>query len=101
MTAIPRPAASTPQDSRIERACRFIDGFGDGVPTLRQIADHVGLSPAWLQKRFTRALGVSPKQYADQRRRERLKSLLREGDEWRVDDVHLIPQPPKPKTRRW
>ncbi len=74
-------ASATVQDSRIERACRFIDGFEEGVPTLRQIADHVGLSPAWLQKRFTRALGVSPKQYADQRRRERLKSLLREGDE--------------------
>ena len=73
-------ASATVQDSRIERACRFIDGFEEGVPTLRQIADHVGLSPAWLQKRFTRALGVSPKQYADQRRRERLKSLLREGD---------------------
>ena len=70
----------TVQDRRIERACRFIDGFGEGVPTLRQIADHVGLSPAWLQKRFTAALGVSPKQYADQRRRERLKALLREGD---------------------
>ncbi len=77
------PAASPPalQDRRIEQACRFIDGFDDGVPTLRQIADHVGLSPAWLQKRFSEALGVSPKQYADQRRRERLKSLLREGDE--------------------
>ena len=51
------------------------------MPTLRQIADHVGLSPAWLQKRFSEALGVSPRQYADQRRRERLKSLLRAGDE--------------------
>ncbi|MXY39592.1 MAG: methylated-DNA--[protein]-cysteine S-methyltransferase [Rhodospirillaceae bacterium] len=79
----PPPAASPPasQDRRIERACRFIDGFEEGVPTLREIADHVGLSPAWLQKRFSEALGVSPKQYADQRRRERLKSLLREGDE--------------------
>lgn len=77
----PATSVPAPQDRRIERACRFIDGFEEGVPTLRQIADHVGLSPAWLQKRFTGALGVSPKQYADQRRRERLKSLLREGDE--------------------
>ncbi len=77
------PAASAPalKDRRIEQACRFIDGFDEGVPTLRQIADHVGLSPAWLQKRFTETLGVSPKQYADQRRRERLKSLLRAGEE--------------------
>ena len=85
--AAPASATAAPaipgavQDARIERACRFIDGFEEGVPTLRQIADHVGLSPAWLQKRFTEALGVSPKQYADQRRRERLKALLREGDE--------------------
>ena len=84
--AAPSPVAAaladsgSVQDRRIEQACRFIDGFDEGVPTLRQIADHVGLSPAWLQKRFTGALGVSPRQYADQRRRERLKSLLREGD---------------------
>ncbi len=74
------PATGAPHDRHIERACRFIDGFDERAPTLREIADHVGLSPAYFQKRFTRALGVSPKQYADQRRRERLKSLLREGD---------------------
>ena len=74
-------APAEPHDPRIARACRFIDDFDEGVPTLREIAAHVGLSPAWLQKRFTRALGVSPKQYADRRRRERLKSLLREGDQ--------------------
>lgn len=68
-------------DELVERACRFIDGFDDGGPSLGQIADHVGLSPAYFQKRFTRALGVSPKQYADSRRRERLKALLRDGDE--------------------
>ncbi len=72
-----RPAL---HDRRIERACRFIDGFEDGVPTLRRIADHVGLSPAWLQKCFTRTLGVSPRQYAEERRRARLKVLLRAGD---------------------
>jgi len=69
------------RDKTVERACRFIDGFDDGAPSLQQIADHVGLSPAYFQKRFTRALGVSPKQYADSRRRERLKALLRDGDE--------------------
>jgi len=68
-------------DETVETACRFIDGFDDGAPSLQQIADHVGLSPAYFQKRFTRALGVSPKQYADSRRRDRLKALLREGDE--------------------
>jgi len=68
-------------DETVERACRFIDGFDEGTPSLQQIAAHVGLSPAYFQKRFTRALGVSPKQYADSRRRDRLKALLRDGDE--------------------
>jgi hypothetical protein len=27
--------------------------------------------------------------------------LRREGDEWRVDDVFIRAQPPKPKPRRW
>jgi len=68
-------------DTTIERACRFIEGFETGQPTLQEIADHVGLSPAYLQKRFTKALGVSPKQYADTWRREKLKTLLRDGDD--------------------
>ena len=38
-------AFRTLPDRQIEQACRFIDSFGDGVPTLRQIAGHVGLSP--------------------------------------------------------
>lgn len=72
---------TTEIDETIEQACRFIDGFDEGTPSLQQIAAHVGLSPAYFQKRFTRALGVSPKQYADSRRRDRLKALLRDGDD--------------------
>ncbi len=74
-------ALPTPSDTIVERACRFIERFDAGQPALQEIADHVGLSPAYLHKRFTKALGISPKQYADIRRRDRLKTLLRDGDD--------------------
>lgn len=69
------------ENGPVAQACRYIERFDDGVPTLSEVAAHVGLSPTYLQKQFTKALGVSPKQYADTVRRERLKSLLRDGDE--------------------
>lgn len=84
-TAAAKPVTGTekptPTDKLIARACAFIDSRDDAPPTLAEVAAHVGLSVAYFQKRFTRALGLSPKQYADTRRRERLKSLLRDGDD--------------------
>lgn len=68
-------------DDRIQRACRFIDDYADGVPTLGEIAAHVGLSPTHFQKLFTRTVGISPRDYADSRRVGRVKALLRGGDD--------------------
>ncbi len=69
------------QDDRIRRACRFIDDYAEGVPSLREVADHVGLSPTHFQKLFTRIVGISPRDYADSRRVGRVKALLRSGDD--------------------
>ncbi len=77
--------ASDPELARIREICSFIearleDGL-DGPPTLADIAEHVGISPHHLQRRFKRLLGVSPAQYADALRLGRLKSLLKAGDD--------------------
>ena len=49
----------------------------DVAPTLAELAAHVGVSRAHLQRSFTRAVGVSPKRYAAALRDERLRTSLR------------------------
>jgi len=74
------PAGAPSRHPAVEAACRFINAY-DGVPTLAEIAEAVGLSPAHFQRLFTRTLGISPRDYADQRRLERVRGLLRQGDD--------------------
>jgi AraC family transcriptional regulator of adaptative response/methylated-DNA-[protein]-cysteine methyltransferase len=73
--------ADTMEDDRIQRACRFIDDYAEGVPTLGEVAAHVGLSPSHFQRLFTKTVGISPREYADSRRVGRVKALLRNGDD--------------------
>ncbi len=82
-----RPRAARARDTRIEavrRACRFIADHGadgrDGAPTLAALGAHVGLSPHHLQRSFKAAMGITPRQYHDALRLDRLKGLLRNGD---------------------
>jgi AraC family transcriptional regulator of adaptative response/methylated-DNA-[protein]-cysteine methyltransferase len=63
--------------ARVEAACRVFDD-GDAV-TLVELALAAGVSPDTLRRDFRRVLGVSPKQYADARRVERLRAELRDG----------------------
>jgi len=57
----------------------------DPTPTLAALAAEVRISPFHLQRVFTRATGVSPKQYAMANRARRLKAGLKRGD--RVTDA--------------
>ena len=66
------------QHDPIERARRLLDA-GAGAPTLKSLADAVGLSPAYLQRSFRRRYGVSPAEYLRARRFNQLKGALREG----------------------
>jgi AraC family transcriptional regulator of adaptative response/methylated-DNA-[protein]-cysteine methyltransferase len=63
--------------ARVEAACRaFDDGSGARVGA---VAIALGVTPDALRRDFQRVLGVSPKQYADARRVERLRAELRDG----------------------
>jgi len=87
-------ARTTKTDRRIaavERACRYIEarvdgmdgdiaGDEQGVVTLAELGAHCGMSPWHLQRLFTRAMGVSPRQYADAHRLKRFKAGLQQGD---------------------
>ena len=63
----------------VERVREYIDLHTDEPLPLARLAREAGVSPAHLQRTFTRVVGLSPKQYQEQRRVGALKSALREG----------------------
>jgi AraC family transcriptional regulator, regulatory protein of adaptative response / methylated-DNA-[protein]-cysteine methyltransferase len=63
----------------VERVREYIDRHADEPLPLVRLAQTAGVSPAHLQRTFTRVVGLSPKQYQEQRRVGALKSALREG----------------------
>jgi len=78
-----RPSAKkleNPQADIAERACRIIEAHLDQAPTLSDLGAQLGLSPFHLQRIFKRAIGITPRQYADACRIDRLKARLKQGD---------------------
>ncbi len=68
-------------DQAVRRTLAYIDDRPGAVPPLAELAHAAGLSPAQLQRTFSRLVGVSPRAYAQARRRERLKAGLRQGQQ--------------------
>src|SRR3954449_851393 len=73
----PDAPASDERVLRVEAACRLLDA-SDGV-RVTDVATSLGVRPDSLRRDFQRVLGVSPKQYADARRVDRLRAELRDG----------------------
>lgn len=63
----------------VQRVCDYIERNIDRAPTLVEIGAHFHMSHFHLQRVFKRALGITPRQYADGYRLENFKTLLREG----------------------
>jgi len=63
---------------RIRRACVYLSNV-DGHPSLETLARRVGGSPYHLQRNFKRIVGMSPREYADARRLDKVKRSLRRG----------------------
>ncbi len=63
----------------IQKACRLIEQHLDEPLRLEQFAAEIGLSPSYAQRLFKRVMGISPRQYAEAQRLERVKSQLK-GD---------------------
>ena len=83
-TMDPKETAKTGATARhldlVERACAYIDGR-DGEPvTLAELARVLEVSPWHLQRLFKKALGVSPRDYADAKRAQRFRDELRRGE---------------------
>src|SRR5262245_55622563 len=75
---MPQPDADTV--ALIADVCESIRRDPDGRHTLAALGKRAGLSPAHLQRVFKRVVGVSPRQFADACRLDRLKSGLKGGE---------------------
>lgn len=62
----------------IRAVCRHIEANLEQPLTLDALGEHAGLSPSHLQRLFKKVTGISPRQYADACRLDRLKSRLKE-----------------------
>jgi AraC family transcriptional regulator of adaptative response/methylated-DNA-[protein]-cysteine methyltransferase len=64
----------------VRRTAAFIDAHVDERITLSRLAREAGMSPFHLQRVFRRELGVTPREYQQARRLDRLRSQLRRGE---------------------
>ncbi len=73
-----RPAEVASEAALVARVAAAIDArLDDGLPTLAALASALDVAPADLARVFRRATGVTPRQFAQQRRLDRLKQGLR------------------------
>ena len=79
MSATMTPRRTDVHLALAERVREYIDQHVDEPLPLVRLAREARVSPAHLQRTFTRVVGLSPKQYQEQRRVGALKSALREG----------------------
>jgi AraC family transcriptional regulator, regulatory protein of adaptative response / methylated-DNA-[protein]-cysteine methyltransferase len=77
-----RPTSTAPSraDAAIAGATEYLRRHAGERVSLSQLAAEVGLSPYHLQRAFKRAIGVSPREYADALRQRRFVKRLRAGD---------------------
>jgi len=76
----PQEAASDRGTELVGRVTKYIQANLDRKLTLGNLAAQIGLSPYHLQRTFKRVLGISPRQYAEARRLEKMKNSLRNGE---------------------
>jgi AraC family transcriptional regulator of adaptative response/methylated-DNA-[protein]-cysteine methyltransferase len=70
--------APEPYKEAVLAACRTLDQ-AETAPTLAELAEAAGFSPFHFQRFFKEALGVSPQQYYQQKRQQRLRAELQEA----------------------
>jgi AraC family transcriptional regulator, regulatory protein of adaptative response / methylated-DNA-[protein]-cysteine methyltransferase len=66
-----------PRVAVVHKVCRYIEENLETPLTLATLSEQAAMSPQHLQRIFKRTTGITPRQYADARRLERLKSRLK------------------------
>ena len=75
-----RPREQSSHLELITRVTEFVNENLDGKLTLESLSREAGLSPFHFQRVFKKALGISPRQYVEAQRLERLKRSLNRGE---------------------
>ncbi len=75
-----RTEGAHPHIAMIQQVCRTLEDHDEGVPTLFELGAEVGMSPHHLQRLFKSLMGISPRQYAEALRLDRLKRGLKDGE---------------------
>jgi len=73
-----RPTEPDAGHELVRRACALLDAPTNSAMTLEDLARVLRAAPRPLTRAFRRVLGVTPRQYRDQRRLARLKTHLKE-----------------------
>lgn len=79
MDTLMPPRRASQQLALVTRVQAHLDAHADEPLPLAQLAAECGVSPAHLQRTFTRLVGLSPRRYQEQRRVGALKEALRAG----------------------
>src|SRR5690606_31187074 len=74
-------AQRDPQLDLVLRAAAILDDPDRSQITLEELGNELGSSPYHLQRTFKNFMGISPRQYAEATRLERMKSQLRNGQD--------------------
>lgn len=72
------PSPARQLDELVTAACRLLE-TAERAPTLAQLAARIGLSPSHLARAFKARTGLTPRTWAEARRRERLQAALPEA----------------------
>ncbi len=80
-----RPGETSAPDARLEmvkQACRLIESATaeEGLPSLAELGQTLGVSHYRLQREFKKIVGVSPRQYGVAHRVKQFKSRIKKGE---------------------
>lgn len=75
----PQKPAQNSHAEMVQRICRTLDANVEVSVTLNDLSRELGVSPHYLQRIFKRAMGISPRAFADARRLSHFKSSLKKG----------------------
>lgn len=73
------PGLADPRRALVERVRAYLSRAPEGPVTLARLGRDLGVSPWHLQRTFKQMTGLSPRQYAEAKRVEALKTRLQQG----------------------
>ena len=74
-----RPVTASPIETTVRELCQYIEQNCQSTLSLAHLARHAGVSPFHLQRNFQSLIGLSPRQFQQACRLQRLKANLRQG----------------------